>query len=223
VAILMYHSIGNDNRFSTVSLAEFSWQMNYLHSSGFSVISLNQLVSNILNHRTISSKTVVLTFDDGYANNYTAVLSILKKYNYLATVFLTTGWIGRKARFHSHTFSILDWIKIREMYDSGLVNFEPHTHTHPKLAEINLSVARQEMALSKKIIEEKLGKICNIIAYPFGSFNSTIKEMAKESFVAAVSVKKGYVDLATWKEDLYALPRQSIDSMVSRFRFKLKV
>lgn len=223
VTILMYHSVDDNGRFSTVSLVEFRYQVKYLHDNGFLVISLNQLISSILNHQSIASKTVVLTFDDGYADNYTVVFPLLKKYNYPATIFLTTSWVGHEVQFNNYTFNTLDWVKIREMQDSGLVDFQSHTHTHPKLTELDSASIKEEMVLSKRNIEENLNKVSNVIAYPFGKFNQTVKNSAKDLFIAALSVEKGHINPATWSRDVYSLPRQSIDSMVSRFRFKLKI
>lgn len=97
VAILMYHRIEPERNSYffpySITVSDFENQLNYLVKH-YSILSLNELVDHIYEQTPLPKKAVVLTFDDGYKDNYTYAYPILKKYNMPATVFLTTGHIG---------------------------------------------------------------------------------------------------------------------------------
>lgn len=199
VVILMYHSVGNNAHFFTVTPENFEWQIKFLKEH---------------------SSTAVLTFDDGYTDNYTVVFPILKKYNIPAKIFLITDFIGTKRTVRDVPMEYLTWKQIKEMHASGLVDFEPHTTTHRKLTTLSLEEAEQEMRDSKAIIERTLRKTCAWFAYPYGDCNPAIIELAKKYFSTAVGVQPGFIGK---KNNIFMLPRQSIDSKVDMRRFKLKI
>ena len=171
-AILMYHSIDHNKVFFTVTPENFRKQMDLLYKEKYSIISLGELAGLIIDKRAIPLKTVVLTFDDGYQDNYFNAFPILKKYNFPATIFLATGFIGKNRISSSGaTLKILNWDQIIEMHNSGLVDFEPHTVSHLKLHRLSLEEAKKEILNSKRTIEEKLNKKCKFFAYPYGKYN----------------------------------------------------
>lgn len=195
-SILMYHSVSDHQKLYVVSPENFQRQMEYLHKERFNVIPLARLADLLANKQEIPDKTVVLTFDDGYEDNYLNVFPILKKYNFSATVFLSTGFVGgeRENKSQSIVLKILSWPQIEEMHNSGLVDFQPHTISHPKLAKIPLIEAKKEIMESKKIIEERLNKNCRFFSYPYGNYNQEIVEILRQNnFQAAVTVEKGVI------------------------------
>lgn len=207
-SILMYHSVSDNNLFFTVKLGDFERQMNYLCKENFNVIGLAQLFDYLKNKREIPAKTVVLTFDDGYEDNYSNAFPVLKKYNFPATIFLTKGDTQLK---------MLNREQIKEMHDSGLIDFEPHTINHPKLSKTDLKEAEKEILESKKIIEKELNKKCRFFAYPYGDYNEKIIDIVKNNFELALTVEKGKVDLSG---KLFEIKRNSIDSAVAFNQFK---
>lgn len=221
-AILMYHSLGSNKEFFTITSENFEWQMGYLKRNKIKVISLEETVNYLEKKTRFASKTVVLTFDDGYEDNYSNVFPILRKYNFPVTIFLTTGRIGDKYYTNSRGVKLpmMDWKQIKEMHDSGLIDFEPHTVNHIKLTEIDFTVAEKEILDSKKVIEEKLGKRCDLFAFPWGSFNQKLLSFVSMHFRAAVTVERGFIK---HNDDLFRLKRNSIDSLVSKLRFKFKI
>ncbi|MFH1979537.1 MAG: polysaccharide deacetylase family protein [Patescibacteria group bacterium] len=219
--VLMYHSVGENRAFFTVKLRDFERQMNYLKQHNFNIISVAELLILLKNNKQKilnKNKTIIITFDDGYADNYETAFPVLKKYQYPATIFLTVGRVGTKLKLKNKTkINMLNWEQIKEMHNSGLIDFEPHTITHPKLSKIEITVAENEILESKQIIEEKLNKKCRVFAYPFGDFNKNVKSLVQKYFGIAFSTKKGKISRVS---DLYDLPRNSIDSEVSFMQFK---
>ncbi len=146
-SVLMYHTVDNSGVLFSVRPEDFEWQMSYLKKNNFQVISLPVLVGLLLEKKPIFKKTVVLTFDDGHENNYFEAFPILKKYNFPATIFLSTGFMDDYYFSESQNmkFKMLAWREIKEMHDSGLVDFEPHGVKHQKLGKIPLKEAEQEI------------------------------------------------------------------------------
>jgi peptidoglycan/xylan/chitin deacetylase (PgdA/CDA1 family) len=216
--VLMYHSVGEDNSFFTVKSSEFEKQIEYLKKNSFNVISLGQL-EKYLKIKKIPPKTIVITFDDGYENNYTEAFPIIKKYKIPITIFLSTGKIGDKLNIHrGESLPMLDWQQISEMHDSELVDFEPHTINHPKLAKLNLEEITHEIRESKKTLESFLKITCPYFSYPFGSYNDESLRIVEDlGFRLAFTVKKGRVRVST---NRFLLPRNSIDSQVGFDEFK---
>jgi peptidoglycan/xylan/chitin deacetylase (PgdA/CDA1 family) len=194
--VLMYHHIseelGREECFN-VTPCLFEKQIGFLLTKNFKVISLTQLVEYLKENSPLPPKSVVITFDDGYKNNYIYAYPILRKYNIPATIFLTTGFVNGsvKATSFSGTYEKifsecpqeglpLSWEEIREMSENGIY-FGAHTVSHPRLTKIPLEKAREEIELSKREIEEKLGKEVKCFAYPYGDYNEKIIELVKEA------------------------------------------
>lgn len=221
-SILMYHSIGRAKEFHVVNPNEFEWQMGYLKDKGFKIISLAELVDKIKSESKIESKTVIITFDDGYEDNFLSAFPILKKFGFPASIFLTTGNIDNKKYINSREVHLpmLDWNQIKEMHDSGLIDFEPHTVSHPKLSEIPSDQAESEIKNSKSEIEGKLNKKCRFFCYPFGDYSAEVKKIVSDNFDAAVTVKRGFIGSGS---NILELERNSIDSATNKTIFKMKI
>ncbi len=115
---LMYHNVFNRSIPGIIGKEEFEAHMEYI--SDMNTFKMEELEG--LDYH-LPKNSILVTFDDGYMNNYTNAFPILKKYNIKATIFLNTRYVGRDA-------SYLGWKEIREMYESGLVDFQLHTHSH---------------------------------------------------------------------------------------------
>lgn len=212
-SVLMYHSVANDNRFFSVSPVNFEKQLKFLRERQFNTIGINGLLKNLKNKNSFLPKTVALSFDDGYQNNYSVVFPLLKKYNLPATIFLIADLVGKEG--------YLNWEEIREMRQSGLVCFGCHTLSHSKLTQIFPEQLKIEVAESKKIIEEKSGGVCDIFAYPFGDFNENVTQAVQNAgFRGAFSVKEGVISS---KNGILVLPRLAIDSSTSWWQFLGKI
>jgi peptidoglycan/xylan/chitin deacetylase (PgdA/CDA1 family) len=129
VPVLMYHSIAEDPG-STLSVApeNFRKQIEYLNKAGYTVISLDELVTGILAGNRFTGKEVVLTFDDGFEDNYIKAFPLLSKYDMPAIIFLETANIGVQDRY-------LTWEQIRVMSKNNIA-FGAHTKTGAYLPSI---------------------------------------------------------------------------------------
>lgn len=181
---------------NSVSPENFEKQLAFIDKHNFHVISLAALVDAINNGKEVSRRSVVLTFDDGYENNYTNAFPILKKYDYPATIFIPSSDIGK--------VGYLNWDQIREMHEAG-IDFESHTKTQAYLPSIPYEEQVKEIKESKLIIEEQLGKEVKFIAYPIGGFSDSIKRIVADAgYQAAVTTNRGY---DRFNKDLFELNR----------------
>ena len=222
LVVLNYHSV-TDNRDLPLSIKvkEFERQISYLKKKGYLGLSLEEAIKYDTN--SIDRKIVALTFDDGYKDNYENVFPILKKYGFSATVFLISDYIGSKKTFPWHkrrNISLsLNWKEIKEMMEGGIV-FGSHTLTHPFLTKISSKEAWREIKESKDYLEEKLGTKIQSFAYPYGDFNSKIKEMVKK---AGYEIAVGLRCPKEIKEDRFSISRIGVSSIDSFLVFKFKL
>ena len=111
--------------------------------------------------------------------------------------------------------------QVREMQESGLVEFMPHTVSHPKLTDVEDGQAKMEIARSRAWVEEHLGMAADVFAYPYGLFDERHVRLLKEGgWQGAVTVREGLVYHDT---DPYRLPRNAVDSETSFAQFRGKL
>ena len=172
--ILLYHHMGSIERPSRSYLDPelFEKQLSYCAESGFSVIDLAGLVEDIRGGRATPTKSVSITLDDGWYDNYTRAFPILQRRGVSATIFLVSGRIGLEG--------YLGWKEIREMRRSG-IRFGAHTAGHPRLTELSLQEMRSEIGDCKKALEDGLEEEVPLFCYPYGFFNRAIRDLVEEA------------------------------------------
>jgi len=215
VAVLMYHSVADNDEFFTVKPEEFERQMRFLKKNNFEVKGLEELIN--LDFEKAKNK-VVLTFDDGYEDNFLNALPILKKYNFPATIFISTDLIGKEIIARKGAkMKILSEFQIKEMTKSGIIKFGSHSHRHLKLSKLSEAEIEKELETSKEILEKITGQKIISFAHPYGDYNERVKNIATKFFEILCTISKGQVKN---KNQLLDLPRNSIDSKVSFGQFK---
>jgi len=199
VPIVTYHKIETDSHpdhLLIVTTEHFEQLMSFLKEKKYNVISLDELVTSIRNKKSLPRNSVVLTFDDGSVDNYENAFPILKKYGFPATIFITPRLIGRKG--------YLSWDQIKEMDKAGIV-FGSHTLSHVYLPGVSRGKQKQEVYVSKKIIERRLGHSINHFCYPKGGFTDEIKGFVRQAgYQSASTTNRGY---DRYNRDVYELKR----------------
>ncbi len=198
IPILMYHSISRSAnpkfRQLAVPAESFAEQMAYLHQHAYSPINVTQLVRILSQEQSaLPERPVVITFDDGFADFFTGALSVLKQYGFTATLYVTTGFTGGSSVWlqpeGETSRPMLTWEQLTEISAHG-IECGAHTHSHPQLDTLPLSVARNEIVQSKELLEQHLGQEVSSFAYPFGSYTPAIRQQVKEiGFTSACAVK----------------------------------
>lgn len=202
VPILMYHKVNPDPKTGDMGLrvspAAFEWEMHYLKDNGYHSVSLGAVVDHFQKGKNLPDKPVVITFDDGYQDNYRYAYPILKKYGFTATIFVVTNTIGGINEFDYKAHiqpknKMLTWNEIKEMNSNG-ITISAHTLDHVHLTRISKTEAKRQIFESKKILEEKLGGKVQYFSYPYGEYNQAVAEMVKESgYLASTTTQLGLV------------------------------
>ena len=142
---------------------------------------------------------MLITFDDGYRDNYTNAYPILAKYGYTGVIFVITSFLDRNIPQY------ITWDMAKELQESGVIDIQSHTVNHNSMTELNDEKLRQELIDSKKRIEEVLGKPADYVAYPTGTYNLHIAGIVQDcGYKGAFTIKYGNVDSLT---NLYAIER----------------
>lgn len=200
VLILEYHKVNDWSEDSyTVKPEDFAAQMDELRAQGYETISILDFLRAKKGKQTLPEKAVIVTLDDGYKDNYTDMLPIMESRGMKATVFMVTNDIGLPG--------YLTWDMLRDMQNRG-IEIGSHTANHLLLTEMSPADAREEVQLSKTLMEWNGIKTIFGLSYPNGKYKDFMPQMLKESeYLAAVT---GDAGLNTFETNPYLLHRINI-------------
>jgi len=231
--ILMYHMIRepiSGAKFNSlrVSAAMFEKQIRYLHDNDWHFFTLSELMA--AKHK-LPEKSIAITFDDGYEDNLTNALPILKKYQAKATIYLVVDrhnreWSSKRKKKNKSDELVqepkLQHGQVRELIESDLIEIGSHTLTHDNLPTLSTAQKQQEIIESRRQLQQMFGIDCNAFCYPFGLYDATDLQLVKQAgYSSATTVEKGIDDLAT--ADPYRLKRITISGKDNFLAFKLKL
>ncbi len=196
ILVLNYHKVDHQEISLSVTPEDFDRQLRYIRDSGYHAISMDDMYNAIAGTGELPPNPVLITFDDGYKDNYTNAYPILKRHGFKATIFVISDFVGRE--------NYMNWDELRAMAKDGF-NIESHTATHESLTDISDERLEHELAHSKKKIEEEIGREVNFLAYPTGAYNLHIAQKVKDAgYKAAFTVKYGNTDV---NSNIFALER----------------
>lgn len=192
--------------------ADFESQLMWLRDRGYTTITMDQAAQAIGWGGQLPAKPVVLTFDDGFADQMRA-FELLQKYQMKATFYLITGgeasrWcIGIERRFdqgYGCGDAYLSWDQVVQLDRSGLIEIAAHTVNHPEMDKRSFETQLAEFKDSKAAIESHIGKAVRHTAYPYGRYSqATIQAARQAGFVTAVTTKPGTAQTAAGLLSLY--------------------
>ncbi|NFG62364.1 polysaccharide deacetylase family protein [Clostridium sp. CMCC3677] len=185
VTVLGYHSIGDEFKKDPLVVSKdlFRTHLQAIKDAGYTTITLHELYDYLYNGAEIPKKSVVITLDDGYKDNYTNAFPILKEFSMNATMFIIGNYLDGDVYLLPS--------QVKEMSDYG-IDIEGHTLTHRELSTLNYDEQLKEVKESKIKLENITGKNINFIAYPSGSYNDeTLKAVKEAGYSMAFTVKKG--------------------------------
>lgn len=196
--ILMYHAIAAPGERAgryLVPLRQFRRQMAWLKSARYQVLALDELLDCRRGHRLPPGRSVILTFDDGYADNRQLALPVLQKHGFSAIFFLVTASIGGRNNWDQNGElagrPLLSWGQITELLSAGM-QVGGHTRTHVVLPDLPLDRAEQEIAGSRSDLEARLDRPVRAFAYPYGRLDATTPAaVAKAGFEGACCSRSG--------------------------------
>lgn len=223
IPILIYHRIVSDSDLVkcrkasyVVSVSDFTNQMQYLKDNGYVTIDLDDYLYYRENPRQLPMKPVIITFDDGYENNYRYAYPVLKKYGFKAVIYSVADATCSFFASFELPERLLSPQQMQELSNNG-ISIQGHTTTHPHLKYLTDEEIYRELKKCKDALEQITGKQVVHMAVPYGSMDKRLLNIARETGYKTVSVPgKGTVNLDT---DPYDIKRLSIHRTTTLAQF----
>ena len=199
IPIFMYHWIREDTGGyeypeNMVKASELRKQMKYLKENNYDVIWVSDIAG--LQHY---EKPVILTFDDGWKDVYYEAFPLAKELNMKICMYVITDLVG--------TIDYCSVEMLQEMKDSGLVEIDSHTLSHPYLDEISAEQVTSELVDSKKWFKDNLDIDSTVICYPSGRRNQTVLSVAKENYKYGLLMDGDNFNYNSNTSNMYLIPR----------------
>ncbi|HEY6331601.1 MAG TPA: polysaccharide deacetylase family protein [Blastocatellia bacterium] len=176
VVVVYYHRIGQPDVL-TRSLRDFEQDLRY-YKENYECLSLSELCWRLKSGVTFRRRAVVITFDDGYRDNFTLAVPALRRARLTATFFVATGYVGTTREFaHDHrqapdrneaeSYPKLEWDDLRTMETLGF-EVGSHTENHTNLGTASVQEVEQEVRDSFEALNRRLGKNPRPFSFPWG-------------------------------------------------------
>jgi peptidoglycan/xylan/chitin deacetylase (PgdA/CDA1 family) len=183
IPIFMYHFITDDYGNATdtenfLSPSKLEQQLKYISENGYESIYITDL-EYIYNYK----KPVALTFDDCFVYFYNNAFPLFKKYNVKASIYVITDYIDGE--------NYLTKEQIKEMINSGIIDVQSHTLSHPKLSLLNNDEMNKEIINSKNALKDLFNIDSKVFCYPYGIYNNKVLDITKKNYEFALDMDGG--------------------------------
>lgn len=219
VPVIMYHRFiqqdsekGVHGTWLPVSMLEKHFKL--LQWLGYETLTFQDLAEHGFIHRLQPGKKfVIITVDDGYRDNLTLLLPLLKKYNFKAVIYAVSGenhnrWDVEVSENPDLPVPLMTPDELKQIANSGYVEIGGHTLTHPRLSQLDESEQRRQITDNKQQLEALLGHPLTTFAYPYGDYNDTSKQIvAASGYQFAVATNSGPLAM---HQDKWAIRRIAI-------------
>ncbi|GAA0781893.1 polysaccharide deacetylase family protein [Castellaniella ginsengisoli] len=207
VPVLMYHHVRPGGGMIAATPEHFEDQLRWLDRHGYRTLGTAEFIRHLA-HGGAPRRSVLITFDDGYLDNWVYAAPLLRRYGMRATVFVVTDWVGRgpvrpdlfcgeplpetpdhrecERRIGQGRADevIMRWSEIQALREQGVMEFHSHTHTHTRwdLQEGDKNARmREELILSRRCLEQNLGEVSDQLCWPQGYFDQDYVRIAQEA------------------------------------------
>lgn len=227
VPIVMYHGILKDKKHQgkyVISPKTFEKDLKYLNDNGYTTIFITDLINYVYEDTPLPEKPIILTFDDGYYNNYIYAFNLVKKYN----CKMVLSPIGKCTELYSETkdrnpnYSHCTWSDLRDMVSSGYVEIQNHSYNLHSSSSSCLGSRRkkgekkaeykkrftEDIKKMQQLLTDKTGSTPNTFTYPFGAKCDCSDEFLKEmGFKASLDCEEKINQIYKSPDSLYDLHR----------------
>jgi peptidoglycan/xylan/chitin deacetylase (PgdA/CDA1 family) len=186
-AILMLHGVDPSGSVLSVAPRELESLLGSVLGSGHRVLGLPELLQGR------EPNAIALTFDDAFRSVHDAALPVLRSFAVTATVFVTTGYVGRDNGWPSQPKSarrdvLMGWAELEALRTHGW-DLQAHSISHPDLRTLSRDALEDELATPKALLEERFGGTVDTLAYPYGYYDPAVAELASEHYARAVTTE----------------------------------
>lgn len=216
IPVLMYHNISppDEGNMANVTPEVFKEQMAFIADNGYKVIGPDEYLDYLAGKKPIKKNLVMITFDDGYENNYTYAFTVLKEHGFKAVIFAVVDKIDREG--------YLSVPQIREMQAAGIV-FGSHTLNESYLPALSEEEIKKEVGVSKVKLTQLTGESVDYFAYCTGGFTKRAQEIIQnEGYLIAFTTNRG-LDKDWLNDDCYAIRRIKVTNRDNWFKLWAKL
>lgn len=195
IAVLMYHKISDARRDElTVMQRDFAAQLRWLAENGYSTISFAELALHHARYARLPQKSIIISFDDNYHNNFVFAYPLLKQFGFKATIFVPIGYIGKTNAWDDGDEPLMSYETMRQMTD--LVEFGVHSHAHKDYRALTADEIAADIACARAEMAESDFPYSPVFAYPYGGLpkNPLLRQRVKTllrqyGFLCATRIK----------------------------------
>jgi peptidoglycan/xylan/chitin deacetylase (PgdA/CDA1 family) len=192
-----------------ISEEAFEDQLRYLQNAGYTTLTLEQAIAIAHGKKEAAPRSVLLTFDDGYADNAQVALPRLLAYGMCATLFVISAYVGQSNRWNPkacYDVNHMTWHELRLWRESGC-DIGGHSHRHLCMTRLTPDELEETVRVNKEQLEEMLHMPMRAFAYPYGMFNSLVRQAVARRYEVAFAV-----DAGSWEpqQDRYAINRLTV-------------